>query len=327
MGMGAQSLGISLSAVWATVKVGWLRTLAFLDKKWADFLHRFAERVRGITGLGALSISIGGAAIDAGSAYYEMKLAADEAKVSADALAVSADNAANAALRPLASIAALKSQTNNQQAIDLLTKEDAIYQRMNGHVQKVATATKSVGTAAVATGAKLKKAATSATDAFDTLAQSMGDAIGNGFMDMVSGTKTVAESFRSMAADIVRELYKVLVVQRMVASIKQIIGGFGGINVGGKLFSGSSFAGGGFTGNGPRAGGLDGQGGFLAMMHPRETVIDHTKGQSGGTNFTINQTFTGGVTRADLGNAVPQIVEASKSAVLDAMRRHQGGFA
>lgn len=39
----------------------------------------------------------------------------------------------------------------------------------------------------------------------------------------------------------------------------------------------ASFDGGGFTGNGPRSGGLDGKGGFLAMMHPRETVVDHTK--------------------------------------------------
>ncbi|MCL4066991.1 hypothetical protein M3484_10445, partial [Pseudomonas sp. GX19020] len=42
------------------------------------------------------------------------------------------------------------------------------------------------------------------------------------------------------------------------------------------------FDGGGYTGNAPRTGGLDGKGGFLAMMHPRETVIDHTKGQSPG---------------------------------------------
>lgn len=42
-----------------------------------------------------------------------------------------------------------------------------------------------------------------------------------------------------------------------------------------------SFAGGGFTGYAPRSGGLDGRGGFLAMMHPRETVTDHTLGQAG----------------------------------------------
>jgi hypothetical protein len=56
---------------------------------------------------------------------------------------------------------------------------------------------------------------------------------------------------------------------------------------------GMSFDGGGYTGNGPRSGGLDGKGGFLAMMHPQETVIDHTKsggnsGSGGGVMVNVN---------------------------------------
>ena len=43
-----------------------------------------------------------------------------------------------------------------------------------------------------------------------------------------------------------------------------------------------AFAGGGYTGNAPRTGGIDGKGGFMAVLHPRETVIDHTRGQAGG---------------------------------------------
>lgn len=38
-----------------------------------------------------------------------------------------------------------------------------------------------------------------------------------------------------------------------------------------------SFDGGGFTGGGSRSGGVDGKGGFHAILHPQETVIDHTK--------------------------------------------------
>lgn len=54
-----------------------------------------------------------------------------------------------------------------------------------------------------------------------------------------------------------------------------------------------SFDGGGYTGNGPRSGGLDGKGGFLAMMHPQETVTDHTKqrgngGSAGGVMVNVN---------------------------------------
>ena len=46
-----------------------------------------------------------------------------------------------------------------------------------------------------------------------------------------------------------------------------------------------SFDGGGYTGNGSRTGGLDGKGGFWAMMHPQETVIDHTKSGGKGLSF------------------------------------------
>ncbi len=46
------------------------------------------------------------------------------------------------------------------------------------------------------------------------------------------------------------------------------------------------FAGGGFTGNGARSGGLDGRGGFMAMLHPQETVVDHAQGDSGATRST-----------------------------------------
>ena len=60
------------------------------------------------------------------------------------------------------------------------------------------------------------------------------------------------------------------------------------IDIGG----GQSFEGGGYTGNGTRAGGLDGRGGFMAMVHPNETVIDHTRGQSASAPVyvTINNT-------------------------------------
>jgi len=49
-----------------------------------------------------------------------------------------------------------------------------------------------------------------------------------------------------------------------------------------------SFEGGGFTGMGSRSGGVDGKGGFAAILHPNETVIDHTKGQGSGMNVTVN---------------------------------------
>ena len=57
-----------------------------------------------------------------------------------------------------------------------------------------------------------------------------------------------------------------------------ILGGLLG-SLGGLL----SFEGGGYTGSGPRSGGVDGRGGMLSILHPNETVTDHTRGGSGGT--------------------------------------------
>lgn len=45
-----------------------------------------------------------------------------------------------------------------------------------------------------------------------------------------------------------------------------------------------SYTGGGYTGNSPRSGGLDGEGGFFAILHPQETVVDHTVSSSGGNS-------------------------------------------
>jgi phage-related minor tail protein len=87
------------------------------------------------------------------------------------------------------------------------------------------------------------------------------------------------------------------ILQRMAAEaaaaqIFESIGGWGSANSEAGGFMGAiagvaaNFDGGGFTGAGPRSGGMDGKGGFMAMVHPNETIIDHSKGQSvGGMNF------------------------------------------
>src|SRR3972149_6955241 len=76
-------------------------------------------------------------------------------------------------------------------------------------------------------------------------------------------------------------------------------GGIGGWLSGafGKIFG---FDGGGYTRDGPRMGGLDGRGGGVGLLHPRETVIDHTRGQSAGRSVVvnINQSFAPGTSRA-----------------------------
>lgn len=78
-------------------------------------------------------------------------------------------------------------------------------------------------------------------------------------------------------------------------------GGGGGLlsGIGGFFKNLFSFDGGGFTGSGARAGGLDGKGGFMAMLHPQEQVIDRSKGQRGGSGVVVNlnQSFAPGTDR------------------------------
>ena len=77
----------------------------------------------------------------------------------------------------------------------------------------------------------------------------------------------------------------------MVKGTISEMGGISSGDFGNAVDALSDFDGGGFTGTGVRAGGLDGKGGFMAMVHPNETVIDHTKGQTVGgatVNFNIS---------------------------------------
>jgi len=83
-----------------------------------------------------------------------------------------------------------------------------------------------------------------------------------------------------------------------------------------------SFDGGGYTGAGARSGGIDGRGGFMAMLHPNETVLDHTRGQGAGGGTVIQQTISIDARGADAG--VEQRIRAamaqSKAETLAAVR-------
>ena len=86
-------------------------------------------------------------------------------------------------------------------------------------------------------------------------------------------------------ADIFLQRATEMIAKAIEAQIYSLIAGmFGGAaggavpGGGGSFFplgKGFSFDGGGYTGNGPRSGGVDGKGGFPAILHPQETVVDH----------------------------------------------------
>lgn len=117
----------------------------------------------------------------------------------------------------------------------------------------------------------------------------------NAFTDFFDLTTEKFGDFKELATSVARavinELIQVFIVQKLVGMVKGSISDFqSGIEYN-KLTDGDTlfdFDGGGFTGAGVRAGGLDGKGGFMAMVHPNETVVDHTKGQSVGGGAIVN---------------------------------------
>jgi lambda family phage tail tape measure protein len=121
---------------------------------------------------------------------------------------------------------------------------------------------------------------------------------------------TGTANFKAFAASVLQETSRMIIRQVVLGTIMQAIGGILTPSQGGYGFASprslGSYAGGGYTGNGARSGGLDGQGGFMAMLHPRETVIDHTRGTprtgtASSNNITINVDASGTKASGDPG--------------------------
>jgi len=87
----------------------------------------------------------------------------------------------------------------------------------------------------------------------------------------------------------------------------------------------ASFEGGGFTGMGARSGGIDGRGGFLATLHPNESVIDHTKGQGAGITVINNVDARGSGADVDqkIKTAMAQTSQQTIITIQDLMRRRR----
>lgn len=156
----------------------------------------------------------------------------------------------------------------------------------------------------------------------------------DGLTDLVAGTKSVSEAFRSMARSVIQDLIRMQIRQQvtmplfrmMNASNFTTVDGYTSVGSGGGVSAADPvFEGGGFTGRGSRSGGVDGRGGFPAILHPNETVVDHTQGQGQG-GVTVNLNISTGVAqtvRAEIMGLMPQIANATKAAV--AQERQRGG--
>ena len=125
----------------------------------------------------------------------------------------------------------------------------------------------------------------------DALADFLYDPLDGGFKGMVS---SFTEALRKMsaqaaAAGIMESLFNKDTMSSITSWFSSLFSSSAGGSAGGagllSSITGSigsmfSFDGGGYTGSGARSGGLDGKGGFMAMVHPNEQIIDYTKPQT-----------------------------------------------
>jgi len=157
-----------------------------------------------------------------------------------------------------------------------------------------------------------------------TFAQELGLTFTSAFEDAIVNGK----GLRDVLDGIGKDIAKIIIRKQVTEPFANAIGNMGssfGDKAGSFLSNLFSFSGGGSTGNGPRSGGLDGQGGFMAMLHPKETVIDHTKGRAAG-GVTIVQNINID-SRSDQATIMAAMRTAADMAKAEIMRSSRSGGA
>ena len=161
------------------------------------------------------------------------------------------------------------------------------------------------------------------TDLLRSTFQTMETQMEAAFMGMIDGTTSAKDAFRSMAADILRQLYRVLVVQRMVGSVEAGTGIAGAV---GRIFGAAS-------GRPVQAGqpvvtGEHGRELFVPSSAGRILSVAQSKDAVGGGGGSVNVYQTINVStgvqqtvRTEIKQLMPQIAESAKQAVVDAKRR------
>ena len=246
--------------------------------------------------------------------------------------------------------------SSNTKEIDELSKIVSAYEQLAGKLDPIIAAANEYAAAqatvnaAVAAGAitqdqanvtlemakqKFELATGSAVDlssVYSTLASSMESSM----MAMVDGTMSAKDAFRSMASAVIKELFRVLVVQQLVNAAMGVFG-YAPTTGGGFAPKPARAAGGPVQAGVPTIAGEHGRELFVPQSNGRIMTVAQTKQMQGGGGggVVVNQTInvTTGVqqtVRAEIKSLMPQIADNAKAAVLDAKRRggsYGGGFA
>jgi hypothetical protein len=274
MGASAAALVPALGAVWRNITAGFLSMIRTITEKWFHMLKGLADSIQGIGLLQGLYVEIGGAALAAGKATNGLTTTINNLNDTAADRMTAASGKVRAAAGDVTTAwnAVREAWAQGRETIDLRNA-------FGGGVTDEAAG----GGGGKSALDALKNKADEVSEAFKSMQSAIESSIMSGLDALVHHTKSVKEALLDTLNGILDAVFKAAVNPLIGGISAGIASGFANIGVIG------SFAGGGFTGAGPRAGGLDGKGGHLALVHPNETVIDHQRGQSmGRAPVTIN---------------------------------------
>ena len=164
---------------------------------------------------------------------------------------------------------------------------------------------------------------------FEAISNTIQSSMEDAFMGIVDGTMTAKDAFKSMASSVIKELFRVLVIQRLVgrfagpgAAGSGILGAIGG-SLGIGAASGRSVQAG-----QPITVGEHGREPFVPSQNGRILSVGQAKSAvaGGGQGVTVYQTInvSTGVAqtvRSEIKAMMPQIADNTKAAVLDAKLR------
>jgi hypothetical protein len=159
----------------------------------------------------------------------------------------------------------LELQGAQREETEALIEQLAVYDKAQDLLKKNSSELQKLGQVTEFTSEQMDKAAASGL-------KSMEDSL----VGLIMQTESVSGAFKNMANSILADILRMQIRRNITAPLAGFLDqSIGSFDFGSLL---PSFAGGGYTGSSSRSGGIDGMGGFPAILHPNETVIDHRAG-------------------------------------------------
>ncbi len=305
---------MSFNIVPLAVQAGSAQMSSFFLDKLADMSESFVDFTADVTDAINKTFNLNLTPLG-NSMALAMRQVADEAEATASGAGKELSSMSDAVSAPLESLAALR----------------AAFNAGGSEITFFGDATENAATK----GANaLKDQLTPAMKQAVAVGDMVGSSMESAMMSIVDGTKSVKDAFKSMASEIIKELYRIFVVKKITGMISSFIadpamfGGLGGTSpVNGSVMptmrpSGVRAMGGQVTGGKAYMVGERGP----EMVVPSRNAHVVPNNQMGGGGVVVNQTInvSTGVqqtVRTEIKTLMPQIADAAKAAVADAKLR------